>query len=101
MSTESMYYVFDECLRAASVVVHLAINVGYILAIYPRQSVVHVREMYISLHCMLLSDILSMEGSLIMQYVVPITQPNWLDSRAESPVDQVICALNEARADDC
>lgn len=34
-----------------------------------------------------------------MQYVVPITQPNWLDSRAESPMHQVICALNEARAD--
>lgn len=25
-----------------------------------------------------------------MQYVVPITQPNWPDSRAESPMDQVI-----------
>lgn len=35
------------------------------------------------------------EEESIMQYVVPITQPNWLDSRAETPVDQVICALNE------
>lgn len=32
----------------------------------------------------------------IMQYVVPITQPNWLDSRANAPVDQVIYALDEA-----
>lgn len=31
-----------------------------------------------------------------MQYVVPITQPNWLDSRANAPVDQVIYALDEA-----
>lgn len=36
-----------------------------------------------------------------MQYVVPITQPNWLDSRADLPMDQVICALDEARADSC
>ena len=44
----------------------LAINIGYIPPIYTRQSMGHGREIYISLHCVLLSDILlSMEGFLM------------------------------------